>query len=289
MVNNLELIAEGRVNSAVSTAEPRSAREAARDIVANRNRNEVLLCEDFEMVAQWMKSRNPPADGDAIRARLVKRRTLLQAALPTSLSGAVSKAFATVERECLQKQYANSTTMTTLEPIASIPRDAFFVSEDNYAWDMEELVQALACNGGVMRNPLSRDLFSNADIEAILDHPMGRQLRPMQEAQHRMQHGFRPSTVAWISKLGSILLNEQSSDAASSRAAIDEFLAYMATLPAAERQAVDALKIAASDGHTGQAYDYTVGDSVRDAKMNTTCFHKVGDFLAQAASYLGRR
>ncbi|KAF2473745.1 uncharacterized protein BDR25DRAFT_281669 [Lindgomyces ingoldianus] len=205
------------------------------------------------------------------------------------MSEAISAAFVTAERELLQKKYVNSTTMITQEPISSIPRENFFVTEDNYAWDIEELVQALSSNSGVMRNPLSKHLFSESDIQSILAHRLGQPLRPMQEAQHHMRKGFRPATIDWIVKLGRIMVLDQSDDAGPSRDAIDEFLAYVATLPKTERRAIDTLKVPASDRHTGQAYDYTVGESVRDAKANTTCFHKVGDFLSQAGPYLRKQ
>jgi hypothetical protein len=66
----------------------------------------------------------------------------------------------------------------------------------------------------------------------------------------------------------------------------DEFVAYLATLPKAEQEAIDRLRVPARDSHTGQAFDCTIGDAVRDAKANRICVHKTGDLLSQAATYL---
>ncbi|ORY17009.1 hypothetical protein BCR34DRAFT_622179 [Clohesyomyces aquaticus] len=276
MLKNLKLIADGHVSSAVPMAEPLSVRETARKIMAHQSKAQDILIEDLEIVTHWMKLQVPAPDTDALRSRLVKRKTLMEAALPASLAATVSVAFATAERELLQKQYVNKFTMLLEEPISTIPRDRFLVTEDNYAWDMEELTQSLASNGGVMRNPLSRQLFSESDIRSILSHPLGKRLQQMQEAQHQLKQGFRVATLDWIEKLGSIMVQDQTEDAGPSRHAMDEFLAYAATLPQRERLAIDTLKIPASDRHTGQAYDYTVGESV-------------GDFLSQAAPYLRRQ
>ncbi|KAF2866049.1 hypothetical protein BDV95DRAFT_611926 [Massariosphaeria phaeospora] len=289
MLRKLQLIADGRIDAAIPMSDPPSAREAARNIMANQARAPKLLIEDFELVVHWMKNQSQPDNTDAIRDRLVRRRALLEAALPTSLSAAISSAFTAVERELGQRKYVNSTTMITEEPLSSIPRENFLVTEDNYAWDISELVSSISANSGIMRNPLSKQIFTSTDIHAILAHPLGQGLRPLQEAQNRMRKGFRPATLEAIEKLGKVMLQDQSSDGAPSRNAMDGFLAYLATLPAVERKAVDDLKVPAADRHTGQAYDYTVGEAVRDAKANTTCFHKVGDFLSQAAPYLRRQ
>ena len=72
-------------------------------------------------------------------------------------------------------------------------------------------------------------------------------------------------------------------------AKVDEFLTYLAGLPAGEQRTLDELRISATDSHTGLAFEYTVGESVRDAKANRTCFHKTGDFLGQAARFLGKK
>lgn len=65
-------------------------------------------------------------------------------------------------------------------------------------------------------------------------------------------------------------------------------MAYLATLPQAEQDAIDKLRVPAKDSHTGQAFDCTIGDAVRDAKANKICVHKTGDLLSQAVTYLGQ-
>lgn len=71
------------------------------------------------------------------------------------------------------------------------------------------------------------------------------------------------------------MLSEETVDAAPSREAMDEFLAFVATIPETGKKTINSLKIPARDGFSGQPFDYTIGESVRDAKANTTCFHKV--------------
>ena len=57
-------------------------------------------------------------------------------------------------------------------------------------------------------------------------------------------------------------------------------------VPELEQKAIDGLKCPAKDSHTGQAYESSIGEAVRDAKGNRVCFHKTGDFIGQAAAYL---
>jgi hypothetical protein len=77
-------------------------------------------------------------------------------------------------------------------------------------------------------------------------------------------------------------------DQLSSRKAIDDFLAYKAILPCEEQRSLDELRVPARDSHTGQAFDCTIGEAVRDAQANKICLHKTGDLIRQAAKYLRR-
>lgn len=276
---DVRLIAERRVSEVVKTNGPVSAREAARTISSRPGECKDLAIKDFKAVMDWMRAREPRPNTDTMRTRLLKRKQILDALLP-ALTSELTAAFQAVERDQLQKRYENSKTLVNQDPISEISPQNFFVTEDNYAWDLEELVQCISTNGGVMRNPLSRHLFSDADIHAILAHPLGHRLRQMREAQDQMRGEFRLATIDWIEKLGSIMLADQSNDASPSLKAIDEFLAYAATLPDDERQAVNELKVPATDQHTRQEYDYSVGESVREAKAGTTCFHKVSALLS---------
>lgn len=174
------------------------------------------------------------------------------------------------------------------DPVAAIPLAALLVTEDNHAWDMSELAAALTANAGVMRNPLTRAMFSPDDVRAILAHPLGAPLAPLRLSQDQLKKGVRPDTISRLAAVAATMLADQSADAAASLGAVDELLTYIAALPAAEQKTLDELKIPATDSHTGAAFDYTVGESVRDAKANRTCFHKTGDFLGQAARYLGK-
>jgi len=140
----------------------------------------------------------------------------------------------------------------------------------------------LATNDRVMRNPLSKQMFSESDIRKIMAHPLGQRLKPLQMAQSQLKRGVQPATIDRVSKLGSIMLSDQSSDAGPSRQAMDEFFAYAAALPESEQKTINLLKIPAKDRNTGQPFDYTIGESVRDAKANATCFHKVGSFRDNA-------
>jgi hypothetical protein len=276
IISDLQAISGGRV-SAVVSPQPLPVREVAKTIMATPARCQELIFEDFEAIVRWATCQTPPLGPDGIRERLVKRKTLLEAALPGSMEPPSAAAFAQIERECLRKTYVNSETMLG-DKIDDIPKQNFFVSEDNYAWDMDELAQALASNKGVMRNPLSREMFSESDIRKILAHPLGQRLKPIRLEQSQLKKGARSATIDWVEKLGRIMLADQSVDAAPSRQAMDEFIAYMATLPEPEQRTLNSLKIPARDGHTGQPFDYTIGESVRDARANTTCFHKVQYF-----------
>ncbi|CZR59676.1 uncharacterized protein PAC_09570 [Phialocephala subalpina] len=285
---NLQAISEGRVSSVIPMEQPIAVRERAREIKASPGQAEELVIEDFESIVRWAAIQDPPLEVDAIRERLVKRKTLLEAAIPESMGKVTVAALQHIEREYLEKKYVNSETMLGDE-ISDIPKENFFVSEDNYAWDMDELAQAITANDGVMRNPLSRQLFTSHDIQQILSHPLGQRLKPMQLKQNQLKQGVRPSTIEWVAKVGKIMLEDQSVDTAPSRHAMDEFQAYVATLPKSEQETIKSLKIPGVDSTSRQPFDYTIGESVRDAVANTTCLHKVGDFLSQAAKYLKKQ
>jgi hypothetical protein len=278
VLQNLEAIAAGRVSAAISLPQPLSIRELARSILSTEERAQELILEDFETLINWIRSQNPSTSQDLLRQRLVKRKNLLEAALPESMQHLPAATLTHIERDHLGKRYVNFETMLG-DPIEEIPKEIFFVSEDNYAWNMEELAQALTVNDGIMRNPLSKEMFSEADIRSILGHPLGQSLKPIRLAQHQLKKGVRPATIAFIEKLARTMLDDQSQDAAPSLQGIDEFLAYRATLPVAEQKSIDSLKLPARDGHTGQAFDYTIGESVRDGKSGVTCFHKVWLFV----------
>jgi hypothetical protein len=274
IVSNLQAISQGKVSSAASFLQPASVQEIAREVLANPAKATDLISEDFETLISWITSQAEEVDTDKIRQRLMKRRALLEAALPDSMQQNIAAAYRHAEREHLSKKYENTETMLG-DKIEDIPKANFFVSEDNYAFDMEELAQAIEARNGVMRNPLSLQLFSESDIKVILEHPIGKRLKPLEEEQHRQKKGVRMDTIIKIEELSKIMLADQSMDGGPSRKGIGEFLAFVATLPSREQTTINQLKIPGVDKNTGQAFDYSIGESVADAKGGVTCYHKV--------------
>ncbi len=232
----------------------------------------------------WPETNSSSADD--MRDTVVKRVQALEAALPSKLRFHAASALMHVEHEVLARTYVNHETMVSCEPISDIPRDHFWVSEDGYAWDMEELAQAITSKSGVMRNPLSMQMFTPHDVRSIVKHPLGKGLAALQMDQSKLSKGVRPKTVDRLENLGKVLLQDQSTDQIPSRHAVDEFLTYVATLPDAEQDAIERLRVPANDSHTGQGFDTTIGEAVQDAQANRVCSHKTGDFLSQAARYL---
>jgi hypothetical protein len=280
---SLAAIGSGYVSTAISREQPISVHELAKRILEEPTNVYELVIVDFEAYVHWLSSKDPQPAVDSIRERIIKRRTLLEAVLPESMWRDVVRAFAHTERMHLRKSYVNDETMCG-DSIEDIPKQKFFVSEDNYAWDLGELVQCIAVNGGIMRNPLSKEMFTETDIHMIISHPLGKRLRAQKRAQQELKNGVRTETIQKVGELGQAMLKDQSGDAAEARKAMDEFLAFAATLPDSEQQTLQKLKIPATDRHTGQPYDYTIGDSIGDAKANTTCFHKVSGSLTAATA-----
>jgi hypothetical protein len=285
-IRDLKRLADGCISSVVSKAPPRSVRALAKAIEADRSRGLDVLIEDLSYVIFWLRSSSSIiVDNDSVRETLAKRIRTLGAALPDDLHNLPQFALMHIEHEELGHTYANSETMYG-DDVSEITRANFWASEDGYAWDMEELAAALACNSGVMRNPLSRQMFTPGDVRAIIAHPLGRRLAAMQVAQDELSKGVRSATIDQLDQLSAALLADQSDDQLSSRYAIDAFLRYNATLPQAEQRAIDELRVPAVDSHTGTSFDCTIGEAVRDAQANRICLHKTGDLIRQAANYL---
>jgi hypothetical protein len=96
-------------------------------------------------------------------------------------------------------------------------------------------------------------------------------------------------TLTDFNMLIGILLEDQSADTIPSRKAVDDFMAFMATLPISEQNALDKLRVPATDSHTGQKFDTSIGESIKDAQGNRVCFHKTGDLIRQAVAYLRKK
>src|SRR5262249_28674181 len=176
-----------------------SVRAVARDMIAKEDDGEALrfVVTDFSNIVCWKRSRESTTpDEDAIRNTLVKRVRALEAAFPedSELRRFPRIALMHMDHEHLKRKYVNSETMLG-DSIEEIGRESFFTSEDGYAWDMDELAQAITSNSGIMRNPLSRQMFSREDIHFIINHPKGKSLAAMQVEQGKLKKGVRPQTV----------------------------------------------------------------------------------------------
>lgn len=288
-VRDLKGLVDGRLSSVVSPPQPLSARAVARAMEADLPGALGIAVEDLAEVVCWLRWSQPDgSDNDTIRETLARRIRVLAAALPVTpgeLQEHPATALMHVEHEELGRTYVNDETMYG-DAVADIPRANFWVSEDGYAWDMDELAAAITSNSGVMRNPLSREMFTEGDVQAIVRHPLGEKLALLREEQSRHSLGVRSLTVDKLGELSKALLADTSDDQLASRKAVDTFLAYRAILPRSEQEALDGLRVPARDSHTGQAFDCTIGEAVRDAQANKTCFHKTGDFIGQAAKHL---
>ncbi|KAF2422383.1 hypothetical protein EJ08DRAFT_597003, partial [Tothia fuscella] len=184
-----------------------------------------------------------------------------------------------------QHAYANTETMLG-DPIENIPRNLFYVTEDNYAWAMDELVQAITANNGVFRNPLSKAMFTHTDIAGILKHPLGKSLSDLQLRQLDWRKSINPKT---IQRLGALAYNRpgpESDESEEQYRAINGFEFYSANLSGVEGEAINKLSVPITDSASGQSFDTTIGDTVRDAKANKICFGKAGEILEQAAEHL---
>jgi hypothetical protein len=293
-VDDLEALAAGRITTVLKSSSgpfnqaptntsrpPDSARAVARRMSANPENALNLAISDLEAMAKWLRSAgNQPSimDNDTLRELLAKRVKTLTSALPEDLKIHAHTAMMHIEHELLGRKYVNDETMLG-DTIAEIPRDDFYVTEDNYAWSMSELVQAITSNNGVMRNPLSKHMFTPNDIHGIVQHPLGASLAALGVEQKKLKQGVRPKTIEEMEKMANVFMEDMADDALKSRLAVDEFLAYLATLPSAEQKAIDNLSVPAKDSHTGQAFDGTIGETIRDAKGNKLCFHKAGEWF----------
>lgn len=291
-IPDLVAIADGRVSTVVRARQPGSVRSVARAMEAKPQEAVDIAFRDLEDMARWLSSptnSTSPLDNDGVREALVKRVRTLEAALSDKLKPHGAVALMHVEHEVLRKKYIGGDSTMLGDPVSEIPRDSFYVTEDGYAWDLSELSQAISSNGGVMRNPLSHQMFTTNDIRAIVQHPLGKHLAALEIEQKKLKLGIRPKTIDNLDKLQTILLADQSADSIPSRHAVDDFMAYLATLPMAEQNAVDKLRVPATDTHTGQKFDTSIGDAVRDAQGNRVCFHKTGDLIRQAVQHLRKK
>ena len=301
-MSDLAALASGKVGSAVMVKPLEGVKSVAEAIMASSPRGSEkgvdVAFKDLKNLAGWLMNSGDLAenfikgkgstgndDQDALRDALVERVKALKALLPKDLQGTADSAMMHAEHEILHRIYVNDETMA-LDAVSDIPRANFWSSEDGYAWDMEELVRAITSGKGVMRNPLSKQMFTKTDIRAIIQHPLGKEVQALRVEQSKLKRGVRPQTIDELNKLANILLEDNSEDGKPSHLALEGFVSYLETLPMGEQRAIDDLKVPANDSHTGIAFDSTIGEAVNDVQGNRVCSHKAGDFLAQAVRYL---
>lgn len=287
---------KGRTTNAPSNVPRAKLRQSASDVAASiteahrtsKTKALDIAFEDLKSLIM-LKTRDPSNDREADRQALLKRMNTVKGFLSSQLLLLADAAQMHVEHEVLHRRYANADTMG-LEPVSEIRRANFWVSEDAYAWDMEELAAAISSNRGIMRNPLSKLMFHPRDVRAIVQHPLGKHLAALQVDQSELRQGVREKTVEKLDTLAWKLLDDETEDFEPSHRAIEVFAAYLATLPDREQEAIDELWVPATDFHTGLQFDMSVGQAVGDAQNNLVCVHKTGDLLSQAVSYLrGKR
>ena len=276
---------------------PQMSVQALANVVSSTSRNSKtkaldLMCDDLKDLADLIRgsrsSKSQERKDEAVRQALLKRTRDVKFFLPGDLQQLTGRAFMHIEHEILHRNYVNMETMYG-DPVSEIPRARFWVSEDGYAWDMDELAQAIDSNRGIMRNPLSKHMFTSDDVRAIVHHPLGERLKALEVNQRELRRGVRGKTAGMLSSLSKTLLrDDEETGFVPSRRAVEEFKAYVATLPAAEQRAIDMLWVPAVDHHTGMGFDMSIGEALEDALANRVCFHKVGDLLGQAARYLIR-
>ena len=303
-IPNLSAITQGQVGNVVKTKTLNGIKVVADAIMAKSKASDQsgldVAMQDLADVAWWSRSVASSGDSsftcknairdhkeqDEVRKALVKRVKGLKALLPNSLHQLADSAMMHADHELLQRKYVNNETMVSLDPVANIPRTNFWTSEDGYAWDMDELAGAIKSGKGVMRNPLSKQTFTRADIRSIVQYPLGKGLQALRVQQSKLKRGVRPQTISELDTLGKALLEDHSEDGKPSRVAVEAFTAYLETLPSSEQKAIDDLKVPATDSHTRVSFDTSIGEAVTDVQGNRVCSHKIGDFLTQAASYL---
>jgi hypothetical protein len=133
-------MADGDHSAAYSDFRPPvSARSVARSIRDNPPKEAMaLVIKDLEDMIRWVRAPYGTPSGagvDSVRDALVARRNTIESALPEVLKLHCELGFMHVEHEHLERNYVNDETMLGDE-IKDIPREDFYVTEDNYAWSM---------------------------------------------------------------------------------------------------------------------------------------------------------
>jgi hypothetical protein len=279
----LEALTNGRISSVVSVVPPHSARITARAMEDQPERALGILMADLVVSVRWWRSQAPQAasNNSFVRQAISKRIHIFNAVLPDNLQKVTQTALMHLEHEELGGTYVNRETMHRL-PVADIPRESFWVTEDGYAWKMDELASALITNGGEMRNPINLRMFSARDVQAINTHPMTKGLSmPQPDVRSPLQSsgaGTRAETLDKLDELATILVSDISAEQHPSRKALEDFLAYLLRLPESELQAIDELPLPGTE--------LALTELVRAAQARKISLFRTGDLIEKAAESL---
>ena len=280
-IPDLVAISDGRISSVVRAKQPGSVKSVARSMQSKPKEAGDIAFQDLEDMARWLSSpinASLELDNDGIRETLVTRVQSLATVLPEKMKPTVSTALMHIEHEVLRRKYISGDTTMLGDLVSDIPRENFYVTEDGYAWDIDELVQSIKSNGGVMRNPISKQMFTTDDIKAIVQHPLGKSLAAMEIEQNKLKLGVRPKTIEQLDKLQTVLLEDQTAESIPSRHAVEAFMAFLATLPQAEQSSLDKLRVPATDSHTGAKFDTSIGDAVLPSSSRSNTSHPITNF-----------
>jgi hypothetical protein len=159
-IHNLTEMVDGKVSAAARVRQPRSARAVAGEMEESPHKAVEIAITDLKDMAGWLRSPTSHSTAeDDLREALAKRVQALSTVLPEELKRYAQEALMHTEHEFLHKKYLSDETMLG-EPVADIPRSNFWVTEDGYPWDMEELAQSIASNGGMFNVPSCSALCS---------------------------------------------------------------------------------------------------------------------------------
>lgn len=278
----LEALADGRISSVVSVVPQRSARITAGAMEDQPERALDILVADLVASVHWLRSQSPhiASSNSFVRDAIAKRIHVFNAVLPDDLQKLTPIALMHLEHEELGKAYANRESMLRL-PIADIPRESFWVTEDGFAWEMDELAQALIANGGEMRNPINHRMFSNRDVQAIHSHPMTKNLDMSQRKQPDVRISALSSmeqTIDKLDELANTMVSDISADRLPSRKGLEEFLVYLLRLPKSEQNSIDELQL--------PGVKFTLAQLIEAALAGRFSLFRTGDLIEKAAESL---
>jgi len=238
-----------------------------------------ILVADLVASVRWLRSQaqQTPSNDSVVRQAISERINIFNAVLPDDLQKLTPTALMHLEHEELGKAYVNRETMQRL-PVANIPRQNFWVTEDGYAWNMDELANALIANGGEMRNPINLRMFSNRDVQAITTHPMAKRINAPQPDVRTAPLNSRAEMIGKLDELSTILFADISAEQLPSRKGLEDFLAYLLTLPEPELQAIEELALLGTE--------FTLTQLVRAAQARKVSLFRTGDLIEKTADYL---